>query len=411
MSLPFKEGHALLSDNFTLSKQRLLSLLKWLKPQPQVLAEYNDILEEQERLGIIETVPDTEIAAEVGEVHYLPHRAVIRKDKQTTRLRIVCDASARSNKGPSLNQILHAGPSLLPLIDEIMLRFRTKQVALVGDLEKAFLMVAIEESHKDFLCFLWINCLEATTPEIVIKHFSCLVFGLSPSPFLLNATLRHHVKKYEDLDSQFVEEFLSSLYVDDLSSGSDSVVDAFQLFLKSKLCTQEAGFRMRKWASNSEELVQMIKDHQISHEASFNQNSFVQEENQSYTDSVLGGKHDINDEEEQKVLGLLWNHKSDKLRVDLRKVVENARSLPLSKRSIFSVVAQVCDPLGWITRVVIPMKILFQKLCINKESWDSPLNEQHRAICLKWIKDLEDVGRISINRCYFHDVSGKIQSI
>ena len=134
------------------------------------------------------------------------------------------------------------------------------------------------------------------------------MFGLGPSPFLLNATLPHHVKKYEDLDSQFVKEFLSNLYADDLSSGSDSIADAFQLFLKSKLCMQETRFNIRKWASNSEELVQMIKDHKVSHEASFNQNSLVQEENQSYIDSVLGGKHDINDEEEQKVLGLLWNH-------------------------------------------------------------------------------------------------------
>ena len=189
----------------------------------------------------------------MGEVHYLPRRAVIRKDKQTTRLRIVYDASARSNNGLSLDRILHAGPSLLSLINEIMLRFCIKQVALVGDLEKAFLMVAIEESHKDILRFWWINCLEATTPEIVIKCFCRLVFRVSPSPFLLNATLRHHVKKYEDLDSQFVKEFLSSLYADDLSSGSDSIADAFQLFLKSKLRMQEfeAGFRMRKWASNS----------------------------------------------------------------------------------------------------------------------------------------------------------------
>ena len=143
-------------------------------------------------------------------------------------------------------------------------------------------------------------------------------------------------------------------------------------------------------------------------------------------------EHDINDEEEQKVFGLLWNHKTDKLSVDLSKVVENARSLPLTKgsilsvvtqvyfnarslpltkRSILSVVTQVYDPLGWITPVVIPMKILFQKLRIDKESWDSPLNEQHRAIFAKWIKDLEEVGRISVDRCYFHDVSGQIQSI
>ena len=119
-------------------KQRLISLLKWLETKPQVLAEHIGILEEQERLGIIETVPYTEIAAGMREVHYLPHRVVIRKDKQTTRLRIVYDASARTNNGPSLNQVIRAGPSLLPLINEIMLCFLTKQVALVGDVEKAF---------------------------------------------------------------------------------------------------------------------------------------------------------------------------------------------------------------------------------------------------------------------------------
>ena len=103
----------------------------------------------------------------------------------------------------------------------------------------------------------------------------------------------------------------------------------------------------------------MVKDHEISHETCFNQNSLIQEEIQSYTYSVLGGKHDINDEEEQKVLGILWNHKTDKLRVDMSKVVENARSPPLTKRSILSLVAQVFDPLGWITSVVILMNILF----------------------------------------------------
>ena len=80
------------------------------------------------------------------------------------------------------------------------------------------------------------------------------------------------------------------------------------------------------------------------------------------------------------MLILLRNRKTDKLSVDLSKVVENARSLPLTKRSVLSVVVQIYDPLGWITPVVIPMKTLFQKLCIDKESWDSPLNEQHRAI-------------------------------
>ena len=59
---------------------------------------------------------------------------------------------------------------------------------------------------------------------------------------LLNATLCHHVKKYEDVTQDLVKEFLNLTYADDLSSGSSSVEEAFQLFLKSKARMQEAGF-------------------------------------------------------------------------------------------------------------------------------------------------------------------------
>ena len=107
--------------------------------------------------------------------------------------------------------------------------FPFKQVALVGDLEKAFLIVAVDERHWDFFRFLWISNIHSDTAEIVIKRLCRLVFGLSPSPFLLNATLRHHVKTYKDVDQDFVKEFLNSKYVDDLFSGSSSVEEAFQL--------------------------------------------------------------------------------------------------------------------------------------------------------------------------------------
>ena len=80
-----------------------------------------------------------------------------------------------------------------------MLCFCTKQVALVRDLEKAFLMMAIEDSHKDFLRFFVDKLPQShNTRDCDLVFFKChLVFGLSQSPFLLNAALRHHVKKYE----------------------------------------------------------------------------------------------------------------------------------------------------------------------------------------------------------------------
>jgi len=64
---------------------------------------------------------------------------VVKEDRTTTKLRVVYDASARSQSEPSLNDWLLSGPALTPLNLDGLLRFRLHKVALIGDLEKAFL--------------------------------------------------------------------------------------------------------------------------------------------------------------------------------------------------------------------------------------------------------------------------------
>ena len=108
----------MLPDNFFLSKQRLKSLLNWLKSKPKILAEYDQILCEQERLGIIETIPEEEVKGKAGDITYIPHKEIICRDKSTTHLRVVYDVSATCNE-ISLNLCLHTGPSLLPKIIDI----------------------------------------------------------------------------------------------------------------------------------------------------------------------------------------------------------------------------------------------------------------------------------------------------
>ena len=58
MKLPFKENHPLIHDNFQMCKERLLKLHKKVKNDPEVLSQYNELFEEQKRLGIIETVSE-----------------------------------------------------------------------------------------------------------------------------------------------------------------------------------------------------------------------------------------------------------------------------------------------------------------------------------------------------------------
>lgn len=115
VSLPWRESHPILHDNYESSEKRLKSLIGRLRKEPEILQEYDRVITEQLERGIVEQVSSNETDL-IGEVHYLPHRPVVRKDRETTKVRVVYDASSRESGGPSLNQCLYAGP---PLAEEI----------------------------------------------------------------------------------------------------------------------------------------------------------------------------------------------------------------------------------------------------------------------------------------------------
>lgn len=76
--------------------------------------------------GIVEIITSP-CDGPVGKTHYLPHHTVVREDKQSTKLQIVYDISARSH-GPSLNDCLYAGPTFGQNILGILLQFRLYHV-------------------------------------------------------------------------------------------------------------------------------------------------------------------------------------------------------------------------------------------------------------------------------------------
>ena len=68
---------------------------------PNILQEYNNIITEQLSRGIIEVVSNSDVPTNCepsrqSPFHYLPHHAVIRQDKQTTKVHIVYNGSAKS---------------------------------------------------------------------------------------------------------------------------------------------------------------------------------------------------------------------------------------------------------------------------------------------------------------------------
>ena len=419
VNLPWKATHPPLPDNYELSQRRLSSLLSRLRKEPNVLKEYDNIIKEQIDRGIVEFV-DKEARPESNRIHYIPHHAVIRRDKSTTRLRVVYDASAKSD-GASLNECLHAGPPLAQNIFDIMLRFRGHRIALVGDIEKAFLMVHIAEEDKDALRFLWIDDIDKAKPEVVVLRFTCVVFGVSSSPFLLNATIKHHIGQYEQCDPNFTRKFLESIYVDDLTSGDSDVDRTFELYVKSKLRLKEAGFNLRKFATNSEELHERIDKNErtASRSEEFQPNGHqvaetppvdvhqVEEEDMTYSRSILGTPV-VEDPCEQRILGTLWNFHKDNLMFDLTETASLARKVEPTKRNVISTVSKFYDPLGVISPVVVQFKILLQAQCKEKRDWDDPLEGSCKSTWQRLVAQLQASKPIILPRCYYTGIEGEV---
>ena len=100
-------------------------------------------------------------------IHYLPHRPVVQ-DKESTKVRMVFDASCKSFKGgESLNDVLFAGPSLKESLEDVLLRFRCYNHAFSADIEKAFLQIGITPEHRDYIRFLWFKDIK----NIDFEHF------------------------------------------------------------------------------------------------------------------------------------------------------------------------------------------------------------------------------------------------
>ena len=57
----------------------------------------------------------------------------------------------------------------------------------------------------------------------MVTRFKRVVFRVNNSPFLLNATIRHHMDKYALQNKVLSDKMISDLYVDDLTSGSNSL--------------------------------------------------------------------------------------------------------------------------------------------------------------------------------------------
>ena len=87
----------------------------------------------------------------------------------------------------------------------------------------------------------------------------------------------------------------------------------------------------------------------------------------------------------------------------------NDHCLP-TKRRVLSILAAIFDPLGIISPVSVPGKVLFQEICTRKLGWDEPLPQDIAQNWLTWLNALQQASRIEFRRCYYQGIEGDVLS-
>jgi len=367
VALPWKDDSAKekLLNNESIVSKRLSKLMVKLDQDKELKEEYQKVFDGYEADHIIEEVPSEEISG-VNPVYYMPHRPVVKLTSTSTKIRPVFDASAFCYNGVSLNDCLLSGPSLNPDLVEVLIRFRRWPVAITADIRKAFLQIGVQRNDRDVHRFL------LPRDDGTVRHmrFTRVPFGNTASPFLLNATIKHHLDKYPQ--TNVVQDLKADMYTDNWLSGADSAIDASEKFCQARSIFADASMDLTKLVSNS--LLITSKSHDKL--------------------SLIGS------DEPNTVLGLKWCNSRDTFSFDGINP-DSSVEVVSTKRSILSVIAKIFDPLGLISPFVMYGKILFQELWKLSVNWDEEVPSELKLKFQKWLLSSQSFKSFHINRCYF----------
>lgn len=360
--LPFKSDPDVLGDSSKTAKNMLFALERKFKVNPELKNCYVDFMTEYFKAGHMKLC--TSQLPPDKPYYLLPHHGVFKNGK----IRVVFNASAPTSNNVSLNDILHPGPKLHNEITDIILKFRIHKIVFSCDIRQMFRNIDIHVDDQRYQLIYWRE--DASLP-IQIFQLTTVTYGMTSSPFLANRVVQQLISVEGHNHPQAASALKRQLFVDDALLGSNSEEEALQLKEDVTNLLRKGGFELRKWASNSNMLLNMVpEDH---HEKPI---FFPKTEQPCFN-----------------ILGLKWDPKEDTFSYLISVPVHE-----VTKRTVLSCIAKIYDPSGWLSPVIVWAKILMQHIWISKVTWDEPLPENIQKKWKKYVSELPLLENIKITR-------------
>ena len=254
LGLLWKADRPPLPNNFKSALSRLESVERRLQKDSKLADGYCKAINAYVEKGFARKLPPEEFAMD-GEQWLLPHHPVINSHKPLPR--VVFDSAAKHD-GVCLNDCLETGPSLHNDPPGILLRFRERPIARVGDVSDMFCHVLVKEEDRKYHRYLWRDMDSLRPPDVY--EMNCLVFGDKSSPCEANFAV---IRTTEDNQEQWPEAAATvwrDIFVDDFYSSCNDVPQAVSLRADVSSLMAKGGFPMRKWLSSSPEVLVTIPE-------------------------------------------------------------------------------------------------------------------------------------------------------
>ncbi|XP_065188299.1 uncharacterized protein LOC135819075 [Sycon ciliatum] len=366
--LSWKRKPAMRNSSYDMALKRLRSTERRLRKEPDVAKEYQRVLQRHLECGYVSEVENIDGRPE-GWI--LPHHPITRPDATTTKVRVVFDASATAGE-LCLNDCLHAGPKLQRSLQQILLRFRRKAVALVADVAEMYLQIELRPEDKPYHRFLWRDL--DTDKEPSVYQYNRVVFGVNASPFLAQFVSQEHARQHAVEYPMAAETILESTYMDDSMDSVEDEDQAVELYHQLSKLWKLAGMHARKWVSNSSKLLAVIPA----------------EDRAKQVDLSSGTLPTT------KTLGVLWRADDDAFTFKCKPPPSAAC---VTKRQFLRNMATLFDPLGFVTPFIMSARVLFQDVWIAGTDWDEHLAEDVQLRAQQWYSGLAALEAVEVPQC------------
>ncbi|GBL97667.1 hypothetical protein AVEN_185137-1 [Araneus ventricosus] len=203
-----------------------------------------------------------------------------------------------------------------------------------------------------------------------------VMFGAKSSPFLLSACIKHHLRKFESEYPKTVELLNNYMYVDDFICGTNTEMEAIEVYHNANTIMKKASMTLTKWNSNSPVL----------------RKEYGTDKHKDSTPLC---------DSSSKVLGLEWDTRKDVFSFSAQDIIDFIQENAQTKRCVLKAVSRIFDPLGFLAPYVIQAKVLFQDLWLTGLDWDKPIPLELQSKWIKWHEQLKELPKIQIPRWYF----------